>query len=62
EIRKSLDALFLAGLAGMLYLAVRRFELLPAGWGLIVAVLAASAAGLVFLKDDESAHSGGSGA
>jgi 4-azaleucine resistance transporter AzlC len=61
EIRRSLNALFLAGLAGMLYLAVRRFELLPAGWSLIAAVLAASAAGLVLLNDDESARSGGHG-
>jgi 4-azaleucine resistance transporter AzlC len=55
EIRRSHGALFLAGLSGTLYLAVRHFELLPSGWSLIAAVLTASGAGLVFLDDTTTA-------
>lgn len=53
EIKKAAGALFVALFAGLLYLFLGRTGLLPAGWALITAIIAAAAAGLVFLKDRE---------
>lgn len=52
EIKKSSGVLFLAAVSGIIYVAIDYFKLLPSGWSLIVAIIAASAAGLLFLKDE----------
>lgn len=52
EIRKNTGVLFIALLAGLLYLFISHFGLLSSGWSIIAAILAAAAAGLVVLKDD----------
>lgn len=53
EIRKSSGALFIALLAGAIYILIGRSGLLSPGWGLIAAIIAAAAVGLVALKDDD---------
>jgi 4-azaleucine resistance transporter AzlC len=52
EIKKRPGALFVALLAGLVYLALGRLGLLSSGWSLIAAILVAAAAGLFVLGDD----------
>jgi 4-azaleucine resistance transporter AzlC len=59
EIKKSLSALFLGGMAGIFYLLIHYFKLLPTGWSLVVSMLAAAIAGVLFLKDEETKDKGG---
>ncbi|WP_425060228.1 hypothetical protein SCACP_09020 [Sporomusa carbonis] len=52
EIKKSSNVLCLAVISGMIYATSDYFQLLPAGWSLIVSIIAASVAGLFVLKDE----------
>lgn len=52
EIKRSANVLYLAAMSGIVYIISDTFQLLPAGWGLIVSIIMASAAGLFILKDD----------
>ncbi|MGL5513769.1 MAG: hypothetical protein ACRDBM_11115, partial [Sporomusa sp.] len=52
EIKRSMNVLYLAAMSGIVYVISDTFQLLPAGWGLIVSIIMASAAGLFILKDD----------
>jgi predicted branched-subunit amino acid permease len=51
EIKKSHRILFLSALSGAIYALCSHFKLLPSGWSLIAAIIAASAAGLFILQD-----------
>ncbi len=53
ELKKHAGALVIALLAGLLYLLLTRFTPLSSGWSLIAAIIAASAGGLVVLKNEE---------
>lgn len=53
EIKKSLNALFLGGLAGIVYAVLYYSKLLPPGWNLVMAMLIAAGAGVLFLNDEE---------
>lgn len=53
EIKKSLNALFLGGLAAIIYVILYYAKLLPSGWNLVMAMLIAAVAGALFLKDEE---------
>ncbi len=53
EIKKSVNVLCLSALSGLIYAVNDYFNLLPAGWSLITAIIAASALGLVLLKADD---------
>lgn len=53
EIKKSLSVLFLALLSGMIYAIISYFKLLPASWSLVAAIIAASLAGVFFIKEEE---------
>jgi len=52
EIKKSLSVLFLSVLSGVIYISLDYFKLLPSGWNLIIAIIVASAMGLILIKDD----------
>lgn len=52
EIRKSCKVLLLAAASGAIYVLNDFLGLLSSGWGLILSIIAASAAGLLLLKDD----------
>ncbi len=51
EIQKSVRVLLLAVISGMTYMLISFFDLLPSGWSLIVAIVMASAAGVLFFPD-----------
>jgi 4-azaleucine resistance transporter AzlC len=59
EIKKSRNALFLGGMAGVVYLVIHYFKLLPAGWSLVAAMLAAAVAGVFVLNDAETGDESG---
>lgn len=52
EIKKSGRVLMLATLSGAIYMLIDRFKLLPAGWSLIAAIIAASTAGVLILGEE----------
>jgi 4-azaleucine resistance transporter AzlC len=51
EIKKSLNILYLAVISGLIYAIIFYFKLLPSGWSLVAAIIAASGAGALLLKD-----------
>lgn len=51
EIKKSLPVLFLSIFSGILYAAIEYLKILPSSWSLIITIIAASAVGVIFLKD-----------
>lgn len=53
EIRKSVKVGILAGSSGLINAVLSGFKLLPTGWSLITATVAAAAAGAFLFKDDE---------
>lgn len=58
EIKKSAGALYIALLAGLLYIFIGRSGLISPGWGLIAAIIAAAAVGLFVVRDDEDGERG----
>jgi Predicted branched-chain amino acid permease (azaleucine resistance) len=52
EIKKSSNVLYLSIISAALYYLLDHFKVLPSGWNLITAIIAASTLGVVFLKDE----------
>jgi 4-azaleucine resistance transporter AzlC len=52
EIKKSVPVLFLAQISALIYLGITYLKLLPPGWTLIGAIIAASGLGALILKND----------
>jgi 4-azaleucine resistance transporter AzlC len=52
EMKKSRNVLILAVTSGGIYALITCLKLLPPGWSLIAAIIGASGAGLIFLRDE----------
>ena len=52
EIKRMPSLLFISVLSGAIYIVITQFNILPASWGIIAAIVAASLIGALVIPDD----------